>query len=145
MAVSVPTLYSLSRARKFLDDNNASHVSLIITGGLRVSADFVKALAMGADAVAVATSSLIAIGCRQYRICNTGKCPMGITTQDPQLSARLNTDEAAQKLENFLTISTRELQEFGRLTGNRDIHGLSVKDLCTTNSEISAYTGIEHV
>jgi len=144
-AVSVPTLFSLYRARKFLDERNASHVSLVITGGLRVSSDFAKALAMGADAVAVATSALIAIGCKQYRVCNTGKCPMGITTQDASLRARLNIDQAAKGLENYLKVSTQELQEFARLTGNNDVHQLSLQDLCTASSEISDHTAIEHV
>ena len=145
MAVSVPSVFSLYRARKFLDEKNASHVSLVITGGLRVSSDFAKALAMGADAIAIATSALIAIGCKQYRVCNTGKCPMGITTQDPSLRARLNSDRAAKGLNNFLKVSTLELQEFARLTGNDDVHKLSLSDLCTTNSEISDHTDIEHV
>lgn len=144
LAVSVPSIFSLYRARKFLDEN-ASHVSLVVTGGLRVSSDFAKALAMGADAVAIATSSLIAIGCKQYRICNTGKCPMGITTQDPALRTNLNIDQAAKKLENFLRVSTQEIKDFSRLTGNDDMHKLSLQDLCTTNSEISNHTEIEHV
>jgi len=112
---------------------------------MRISADFAKALALGADAVAIATSALMAIGCQQYKICNTGKCPMGIATQDPLLRANLNVSRAAKRLENFLTASTAELQDFARLTGNDDIHALSVSDLCTTNSEISSHTDIEHV
>jgi glutamate synthase domain-containing protein 2 len=112
---------------------------------LRVSADFAKALALGADAVAISTSALIAIGCRQYRICNTGKCPMGIATQDPILRQQLDIDQAANRLHNFLKVSTSELEEFSRLTGNRSVHGLSIRDLRTTNSEISDHTGVKHV
>jgi len=99
---------------------------------------------MGADAVAISATALIAIGCQQYRICNTGKCPVGIATQDLVLRARLNVTAAAQRLENFLRVTTHELQDFARLTGNSDVHRLSTDDLCTTNSEISNHTEIEH-
>jgi glutamate synthase domain-containing protein 2 len=135
----------LYRARKFLDEKEAKHVSLMITGGLRISSDFAKALALGADAIALGTSALIACGCQQYRICSTGKCPMGITTQDPELRARFNIEESAKRLENFLRVSTEELEDFARLTGNDDVHKFSITDLCTTNSEISNHTAIEHV
>ncbi len=144
-SVGIPTPFAIYRARKFLNEKKADHVSLICTGGLRVSSDFAKALALGADAVAISTSALMAIGCQQYRICNSGKCPMGIATQDPELRAQLNIDRAAAMLHNFLKVSTAELQDFARLTGNSDIRGLAMKDLCTTNSEISNHTRIRHV
>jgi len=144
-ATSVPLIFALYRARKFLDHKKAENVSLIITGGLRISSDFAKALAMGADAVAIGTAALIACGCQQYRMCNTGKCPMGITTQNPDLRARLNVEKSAAQLQNFLMVSTDELKSFARLTGNDDVHKLSTADLCTINSEISNYTAILHV
>ena len=144
-STSIPTLFAIYRARKYLDENDVTDISLMITGGLRISSDFAKALALGADAVAISTSALIAIGCQQYRVCNTGKCPMGIATQDPELRRRLDIDLAAQRLENFLRISTEELKDFARLTGNDDVHGLAVSNLCTTSSEISNYTAIAHV
>ncbi len=144
-AASVPTMFAVYRARKYLDVQGASDVSLIITGGLRVSSDFAKAIALGADAVAIGTAALIAIGCRQYRICHTGNCPMGITTQDEVLRSRLNVDESARGLANYLRVSTEELADFARLTGNDNVHNLSIQDLCTTNSEISNHTTIEHV
>ena len=143
-ATSVPSMFALYRARKFLGEKGAEGVSLVITGGLRVSSDFAKALAIGADAVAIGTSALMAIGCQQYRICDTGKCPKGITTQDPALRARLDVEKAAGGLANFLKASTEELEDFARLTGNDDVHSLSMSDLCTANSEISGHTGIEH-
>jgi glutamate synthase domain-containing protein 2 len=145
MAASVPTLFALWRARKYLDEHDASGTSLLITGGLRISPDFAKAIALGADAVAIGTAALMAIGCQQYRQCSTGRCPMGIATQDPELRARLNVDSSARGLANFLRVSTEELCDFARLTGNDDVHGLSESDLCTTNSEISDHTSIEHV
>jgi glutamate synthase domain-containing protein 2 len=144
-STSIPTLFAIYRARKFLDENDAADTSLTITGGLRISSDFAKAIALGADAVAISTAALIAIGCQQYRVCNTGKCPMGIATQDPELRRRLDIDQAAKNLENFLQVSTEELKDFARLTANNDVHALAVSDLCTTNSEISNYTAIAHV
>ena len=144
-ATSVPTIFALHRARQFLDEHGAKQVSLVITGGIRVSADIAKALAMGADAVAIGTAALMAIGCQQYRICNTGKCPMGIATQDAALRANLNIDKAARRLENFLSVVTSELTDFARLTGNSNVHGLSMADLCTVNSEISTHTSVAHV
>ena len=144
-STSVPTIFALHRARTFLNENNAENVSLVITGGIRVSADIAKALAMGADAVAIGTAALMAIGCQQYRICNTGKCPMGIATQDAALRANLHVDKSARRLENFLKVVTAELTDFARLTGNRSVHGMSVGDLCTVSSEISNHTAVEHV
>jgi glutamate synthase domain-containing protein 2 len=144
-ATSIPTIFALCRARKYLDERQAETVSLLITGGLRISADFAKALALGADAVAIATAALMASGCQQYRICNTGRCPVGITSQDPGLRGRLKVDESARRLENFLRVSAEELKTFARLTGNDDVHQLAISDLCTTNSEISGHTRIEHV
>ncbi|MCL2807641.1 MAG: FMN-binding glutamate synthase family protein [Coriobacteriia bacterium] len=142
-ATSVPTIYALHRARKYLDSIN-SDISLIITGGLRVSSDFAKAFAMGADAVAIATSAMIALACQQYRICESGQCPVGIATQDPELRTRLDIDTAAKRVANFLNATRRELETFARLTGHKDLHDLSVDDLCTTNSEVSRHTSIPH-
>ena len=144
-ATSVPTIFALHRARKFLDSVGAKDVSLVITGGLRVSSDFIKALAMGADAVAIGTAALMACCCQQYRVCNTGQCPVGCTSQDPELRSRLNIDTSAKRVENFLRVSTEELREFCRLTGHENANELSRDDLCTTNSEISGHTEIEHV
>jgi glutamate synthase domain-containing protein 2 len=144
-STSVPTIFALHRARKFLDENGSKNVSLIITGGIRISADIAKALSLGADAIAIGTAALMAIGCQQYRVCNTGKCPMGIATQDPTLRGNLNINKAARRLENFLNVTSNELRDFARLTGNQSVHSLSVTDLCTVNSEISNHTSIEHV
>ncbi|MBE0521541.1 MAG: rubredoxin [Candidatus Methanoperedenaceae archaeon] len=144
-ATSIPTIFGLYRARKFLDDRAIKDISLVVTGGLRVSSDFVKALAMGADAVAIGTAALMACACQQYRLCDTGKCPVGVTTQNPELRKRLQIDISARKLENFLSVSTWEMKDFARLTGNDDVHDIGVSDLCTTNSEISNHTGIPHV
>ena len=143
-ATTVPTIYALYRARKYLDSIH-SDISLVITGGLRVSADFAKALAMGADAIAIASAGLIAAACQQYRICGTGNCPVGIATQDPQLRTRLKVDAAAQRVANFLNVSLEELKTFARVTGNHSIHNLSTDNLVTTDHDIAKYTDIRHV
>lgn len=143
-ATSVPTIYALDRARRYLADRGVKGVTLIVTGGLRLSSDFAKALALGADAVAVGTAALMAIGCQQYRICDSGRCPVGIATQDPGLRARLDVEEAARGLANYLRVSTDELRDFARLAGHASVHALSVADLVTTSSEISAHTSISH-
>lgn len=142
-ATSVPTVYALSRARKYLDSVH-SDIALVITGGLRVSADFAKALAMGADAVAVASAGLIAAACQQYRICGSGNCPVGVATQNPELRERLQISPAAQRVANFLNVSRKELETFARITGNSSVHDLSMDNLVTLHKEIAEYTGIRH-
>lgn len=144
-ATSISTVPALYRARKYLDAHKIKDISLVITGGLRFSCDFAKALAMGADAIAIGTAALIACGCRQYRICHTGKCPAGLTTQDKNLRKRVDIDKSAKQLANFLNVCTEELRCFARLTGNKDVHNLGMLDLCTTSTEISDYTEIQHV
>lgn len=142
-ATSVPTIYALYRARKYLDSVH-SDISLVITGGLRVSADFAKAIAMGADAIAVASGALIAAACQQYRICGSGNCPVGIATQNPELRARMKVDASAQRVANYLNVSLKELRTFARITGHSNLHDLNVSDLVTINREISEYTNIPH-
>lgn len=145
LAMSIPTPFALYRARKHLDLRRAEGVSLVITGGLRIAPDFAKALAMGADAVAVATASLIAIGCRQFKMCNTGKCPFGIASQDPGKRRNIEVERSAERLANYLRASTDEVAQFARMTGHASVHDMTVDDLCTVNSEISGHTNIPHV
>ncbi|MGD9346448.1 MAG: glutamate synthase-related protein [Candidatus Aminicenantes bacterium] len=144
-ATSVPTPFALFRARKFLDENGIDDVTLVITGGLRLSSDFAKALAMGADAIALGTAALMAAACQQYRICETGACPVGVTTQKPELRERLSILHSAKRLENFLKVSTEELKTFARLTGKKDVHDLCISDLMTYNVAIATHTDIAHV
>lgn len=143
-ATSVPTIFALSRARKYLDEYE-SDISLTITGGLRVSSDFAKALAMGANAIAIGTGAMIAAACQQYKICDTGDCPVGVATQDEELRKRIKIETASKRVENYLRVSTEELKTFARITGHGDVHDLNINDLCTVNSEISDYTDIKHV
>ena len=142
-ATTVPTLYALSRARRYMDEHGMDQ-ELVITGGLRTSKDFIKALAMGADAIALASGPLMALGCQRFRACNSGKCPVGIATQDPELESRLDTEKGAQRVANYLNVSSEELRVFLRISGHKSLSELSLDDLCTINSEISENTGIRH-
>ncbi|HHQ2357399.1 TPA: glutamate synthase-related protein, partial [Clostridioides difficile] len=141
-ATSIPTIFALYRARKYIDTHGLD-IDLVITGGLRISTDFAKAIAMGADAVAIASSALMAAACQQYRICGSGKCPVGVATQDEELRKRLHIENSANRVANFLNVSLEELKTFARISGHKDIHDLSVDDLYTVNSEISNYTNIQ--
>ena len=129
---------------KEIADAVKGQMKIFVDGGIRTGVDVFKALAMGADAVAIASAAMVAAACQQYRICGTGMCPVGMATQDEKLRERLHIDSAAKRVENFLTCSANELRTFARITGNSDIHDLSVDDLCTINREISEHTNILH-
>jgi glutamate synthase domain-containing protein 2/rubredoxin len=141
--VCLPPIFALHRARRCLDAAG-SQATLCVTGGFRDASDIAKALAMGADAVALATASLIAIGCQQYRVCHTGKCPVGITTQDPALRERLDPELSAQRLVHFYHGTSEELITFARINGRASIHDLDRSDLVTLSHEVAQYAGIEH-
>lgn len=141
---SVPTLLALSRAKRYFLAHGIKDVSLIITGGLRVSSDIAKAIAMGADTVALGTAALMAIGCQQYRLCNTGLCPTGVTTQDPLLSSRIDIRFSAERLFNFLEVTKKELETYTRMCGYHHIHDLSLSDLTTHDYNLSLMTGIKY-
>lgn len=143
-ATTVPTLFAIYRADKYRKEHNLD-IDIIVTGGLRISSDFAKAIALGADAVAIATAAMMSLGCMQYRVCHKGNCPMGIATQAPELRSHLSIMPAAARVGNFLNAATDELRTFARITGKSDIHELSIEDLVTTNSEISDHTEIAHV
>lgn len=140
---AMPAVYAVARARKFLDKHQ-SQVSLVMTGGYRTSGEICKTIAMGADAVAIATSAMIAIGCQQYRTCHTGNCPVGIATQKQNLRDRFSVDDSVARFVNYMSILKMEIDEITRATGKNDVHYLSYDDLITTNIDISAGTGIEH-
>lgn len=141
-AASVPTIYALVRARDYFDHHGVDGVSLVVTGGLRVSADIAKALALGADAVALGTAALMAVGCRQYRICNTGRCPTGVTSQDPLLRSRIDVDAAGRRLANYFAVTRGELESFTRMTGHRSVHELSREDVSATDLGVARAAGI---
>ena len=121
-----------------------SRVTLCVAGGFRDSTDIAKALALGADAVALATASLIAIGCMQYRICNTGNCPVGITTQDPELRARLSIPASVRRFVNFYRATAEEVAALARINGRADVHALDLSDVFTISSDVARATDIEH-
>jgi glutamate synthase domain-containing protein 2 len=142
--ISVPTIPALARARLFLDQSKRTDITLVITGGLRLPADFVKALALGADAVAVSNSALQAIGCLGMRACHTNNCPVGIATQKPHLRQRLKIAKGAQQLNNFFRASTELIQVLARACGHDHLNQLSPDDLTTWKREMAHLTGIAY-
>ena len=140
---AMPAVYAVARARKFLDKHQ-SQISLVMTGGYRTSGEICKSIAMGADAVAIATSAMIAVGCQQYRTCHTGNCPVGIATQKQNLRDRFSVDDSVARFVNYTSILKMEIDEITRATGKNNIHSLGYGDLITTNIDISTGTGIEH-
>jgi methylamine---glutamate N-methyltransferase subunit C len=141
--ISVPTIPALARARRFLDEQGASgRVTLIITGGLRVPIDFVKAMALGADGVALSNSAMQAIGCVAARMCNTNNCPTGIATQKEELRQRLNINKSAQQLFNFFQASTELMQVMARACGHSHLSQLNMNDLATWHHDMARLSGV---
>lgn len=142
--ISVPTIPALARARHHLNKVGASgRVTLIITGGLRTHVDFVKALALGADGVAVANSAMQAIGCVAARICNTNLCPAGIATQNPELRKKLDIDTSAKRLAKFLDATIELMQVMARACGHDHLNQFMKDDLASWNKELAELAGIE--
>ena len=140
--ISVPTIPALARARNYLDKKGYNHVSLIVTGGLRTSADFVKALALGADGIAISNSAMQAIGCVGARMCNTNNCPAGIATQKPELRKKLNIDESSARLTRFFNASVDLMKILARACGHDHLNKLSINDLTTWKKEMSELSGV---
>jgi glutamate synthase domain-containing protein 2 len=143
--VGIPSMYGLMRARRWLDDHGVDDVQLIATGGFRTPDEMAKALALGADAVALATASLMAIGCQQYRACHRGTCPVGIATQDPLLRERLDIAESADRLERFLRTATDMIVDYVRICGHVRVRDLSPADLVALDRDLSDRTGLAWV
>jgi glutamate synthase domain-containing protein 2 len=141
--ISVPTLPALARARQHLDQC-APHVSLVITGGLRTPADFAKALALGADAIAVSNAAMQAIGCIAMRACHTNNCPVGIATQKPGLTSRLVVDQSANRLKTFFETSVELMQVLARACGHSRLSDFCIDDLTTWQRSMSALTGVRY-
>ncbi|MDD1781195.1 CDGSH iron-sulfur domain-containing protein [Enterovibrio sp. ZSDZ35] len=142
--ISVPTIPALARARHFLDSQGVRDVTLIVTGGLRVPSDFIKALALGADGIAVSNSAMQAIGCIGARMCNSNMCPSGIATQDPELRKRLNVEVAAERLYNFFTASTHLMQVMARACGHDHLSQFNIDDIATFHKDIAELAGIPY-
>ncbi len=142
--ISVPTMAALARARRHLDASRAIGVTLFITGGLRTEADFLKAMALGADAVAVANSAIQAVGCLGMRACHTNNCPVGIATQKEHLRARLVVDESAQRLTNYLTSTVELMKVLARACGHTRLGDFSLDDLTTWSRDLAYLTGVPY-
>jgi glutamate synthase domain-containing protein 2 len=142
--ISVPTIPALARARQHLNRLGRVDITLIATGGLRTPADFAKALALGADAVAVANSAIQAIGCLGMRACHTNNCPVGIATQKPHLRARLPVEEASERLNRFLRASVELMQVLARACGHRRLSDFSLDDLTTFDREMAHLSGVAY-
>ena len=143
--ICIPTVFAIPRARKWLDDHGYNDITLCVTGGFRTSGDVAKALAMGADAVALATASMMAIGCQQYRACHNNTCPVGIATQKLELRARFDVENSAQRLVHFFENMRLQITDFARMCGRRSVFDLNFEDLATLDSEIAAHTPIPHM
>ena len=152
----IPTVPAIVMAREALRELGLyGTVSLIASGGIRSGADAAKALALGADAVAIGIAALVSLNCNrdipesdfeaevgvpagQCRHCHTGKCPVGITTQDPDLVKRLDPDEGAERVANFINSMTMEMTLLTRSLGKSDVHSLEPEDLAALTIEASA-------
>lgn len=142
--ISVPTIPALARARKHLDTLDAGNITLFITGGLRTESDFIKALALGADGIAIANSALQAIGCLGMRACNTNNCPVGIATQKENLRSRLIIDNSANQLKNYLEATIELMKVLARACGYDHINKFNIDDLTTFKDDMAKLAGIKY-
>jgi len=140
--ISVPTIPALARARKHLDAKGIKDVTLIITGGLRTESDFVKALALGADGIAISNSALQAIGCLAMRACHTNNCPVGIATQKESLRSRIQIDKSANQLKNYLLATKELMQVLARACGHNHFNNFNINDLTTFKKEMAELSGV---
>jgi len=157
--VGIPTLPAVRLAVEALKELDMHReVQLIVSGGIRTGADVAKALAMGADAVSIGTAALVALGCNKavhiedYQAlgtepgychhCHTGLCPVGITTQVPELEERLPPEHGARLLKNYLTTMVLEAQTLARACGKSHLHNLEPEDLVALTIEAAAMAGV---
>jgi methylamine---glutamate N-methyltransferase subunit C len=143
--ISVPTIPALARARRYLNEQGASgRVTLIITGGLRVPIDFIKALALGADGIAISNSAMQAIGCVAARMCNTNNCPAGIATQKQDLRKRIDIEKSSRQLHNFFNASVELMQVMARACGHDHLNKFNKNDLATWKRDMAFLSGVKY-
>ena len=142
--ISVPTMAAIARARRHLDKRGKGAVTLIATGGLRTEADFIKAMALGADGVAVSNSALQAIGCLGMRACHTNNCPVGIATQKDHLRARFEIALSAKRLANWFEATVELMQVMARACGHDHLSGFELRDLTTWKRDVAWLTGVAY-
>jgi glutamate synthase domain-containing protein 2 len=142
--ISVPTMAALARARRHLVARAKEEVTLIATGGLRTESDFVKALALGADGVAVANAAIQAIGCLGMRACHTNNCPVGIATQKEHLRRRLVVEESAKRLQNYFDATVELMKILARACGHSRMADFELADLTTWKRDIAYLTGVAY-
>jgi glutamate synthase domain-containing protein 2 len=141
--LGIPTLPALVQAVRSLEDSGVKdEFSVIVSGGIKDGADVAKALALGADAVAIGTGAMVAMGCVVCLKCHEGKCPFGIGTQDPELRKKLDIDDAAQKVANYIQGMTYEAVILAKAAGKTQLHSMEREDLRSLTLEACAMTGI---
>lgn len=141
--ISVPTIPALARARAYLDKQGMTgKVTLIITGGLRIPADFIKALALGADGIAIGNSAIQAAGCIGARMCHTNQCPAGVATQDPELRKKIDIAKSAKQVANFLDAATELMAVMARACGYSSLTDFNINDLTTWNELMAKLSGV---
>ncbi|MEC7761919.1 MAG: glutamate synthase-related protein [Pseudomonadota bacterium] len=142
--ISVPTIPALARARAHLDRKAGREITLVVTGGLRVPEDFIKAMALGADAVALGNSAIQSVGCVGARMCHTNNCPTGVATQKEALRKRLDVEVGAAKLARFFGASTQLMQVMARACGHDALSKFTPRDLTTWHREVAQLTRIRY-
>ena len=142
--ISVPTIPALARARRHLDSKTGREVTLVVTGGLRVAEDFAKAMALGADAVAVSNSAMQAVGCIAARMCNSNNCPVGIATQKPELRKRLDVQIGAERLARYFGASVELMQVLARACGHDSLSDFTERDITSWKRDVADLSGIRY-
>jgi glutamate synthase domain-containing protein 2/CDGSH-type Zn-finger protein len=140
--ISVPTIPALARARRHLDAKSGRDVTLVITGGLRMAEDFAKAMALGADAIALSNSAMQAVGCIAARMCNSNNCPVGVATQKPELRKRLDVQIGAEKLARYFGSSVELMQVLARACGRSSLSDFHHSDITTWKREMADLSGV---
>ena len=142
--LGLPAIAALAKARETLDKLGAKQ-ELWIGGGLSKGGDFAKALSLGADAVFVATALLVAMGCTYCRLCYLGKCPYGITAQAPELVEKLDVEESAKRVAEYIKNCTEEIKMVAAACGENDIHKLNKGHLRALSSETAKITKVKFI